>query len=73
MTDNKFEILLYKLNRAHRKYCKLLSLAEDEYKRRFGNFPSEVDDDWWIDSFCQSPAGSTLKDVIIHATRANER
>ncbi len=73
MTDKKFGELLYKLTKAHEKYCTLLSEAEEEYKRRFGNYPAEVDDDWWIDSFCQSSSGSSLKDVLEHGALANEQ
>ena len=73
MTDKQFGKLLTKLNKAHGAYCELLFKAEEEYKRRFGNYPSDVDDDWWIDSFCQSPAGSTLEDVLKHGALANER
>ena len=73
MTDKQFGKLLTKLNRAHGLYYDLLYKAEEEYKKRFGNYPSDVDDDWWIDSFCQSPAGSTLANVLKHGTLANDR
>jgi hypothetical protein len=72
MTDKAFEKLLCRLNSTHSKYLKLLKEAEDEYKRRFGNYPAEVDDDWWIDSFCQSDSGSTLEKVLENGMLANE-
>lgn len=64
MTNKEFETLLTDLNKAHVEHDNLLKKAEEEYKRRFGHYPSEVDDDYWIDSFHDSPAGSSLKDVI---------
>ena len=72
MTDKQFEKLLFRVNSAHSKYLQLLKEAENEYKRRFGNYPSEVDDDWWIDSFCQSDCGSTLEKVLENGALANE-
>jgi hypothetical protein len=73
MTDNKFNEVLIKLNKAHSKYLNLLRIAEEEYKRRFGNYPADVDDDFWIDSFCQSDSGAKLENVMIHGALANER
>ena len=73
MTDRKFEILLITLNRSHGEYLRLLLQAEDEYFERFGNYPSEVDDDHWIDSFHTNCAGSTLKNVLKHGALANDR
>lgn len=35
---------------AQRKYTMLLREAEDEYERRYGANPSDVDDDRWIDA-----------------------
>lgn len=71
MTDKSFAKLLFRVDKSHSRYLKLLNEAEEEYKRRFGNYPSEVDDDWWIDSFHQSDAGSSLEDVLKHGERAN--
>lgn len=34
-----------------------LEALEDEYKRRLGNFPSDVDDDYFIDTFHYGRAG----------------
>jgi len=73
MTDRKFETLLVELNRTHGEYLRLLYDAEYEYFERFGNYPSEVDDDHWIDSFHVNSSGSTLKDVLKHGTLANDR
>ena len=67
MKDKSYQLLLNQLTKAHAKYLALLNKAEEEYKRRFGNYPADVDDDWWIDSFCQSAKGSSLEDVIKNA------
>jgi hypothetical protein len=64
MDDNKFQELLNDVTKAHREYASLLAKAEKEYKRRFGSFPSDWDDDFWIDSFSQSPIGAKVEDVI---------
>lgn len=50
MTDRQFTNLLRKTARAYNRYKPLLEAAEKEYKRRYGNNPSDVDDDFWIDS-----------------------
>lgn len=49
MNDKQF----YKaIERAHRlaiEHRNAMIEAEKEYAARFGNIPSEYDDDWWID------------------------
>ena len=50
MTDPQFEKLLARTAKAQRKYNSLLILCEQEYERRYGSYPSDVDDDSWIDS-----------------------
>lgn len=67
MTDKQWQKELNALTSAHSKYLKLLKKAEDEYLRRFGHYPSEVDDDFWIDSFSQSDSGAKVEDIIKHA------
>ena len=51
MTDAKFQLLLDKLSVAHRNYRAYLDAAEEEIKRRYGVYPSEIDSDQWIDSY----------------------
>lgn len=72
MTDKQFDKLLTELSIAHTKYLGALIEAENEYKRRFGKYPAEVNDDFWIDSFCVNNASASLKDVLKHALLANE-
>jgi len=67
MTDKKFDLLLNEISIAHAVYLDLLQKGQNEYKRRFGEFPSDVDDDFWIDSFEQSACGANLEQVTEHA------
>ena len=64
MKDKDFQKLLDDTTKAHLKYRSLLDKAEEEYKRRFGFYPCEVDDDYWIDSFHESPIGATVEEVF---------
>ncbi len=67
MTDKEFGKLLTRLSISHTAYLNALMLAEKEYKIRFGNYPSEVDDDFWIDSFCVNNSSASIEDVIKNA------
>ena len=51
MRDYQLKQLLWRLEKARAKYFQLLHQAEDEYERRYGKNPSDVDDDLWIDSY----------------------
>ncbi|RRJ97844.1 hypothetical protein Ga0100231_005130 [Opitutaceae bacterium TAV4] len=50
MTDKKFTKLLQMTARAQNKARDLQRKAEDEYERRYGQNPSDADDDQWIDA-----------------------
>lgn len=50
MTDSEFTALIAKTASAYNKYRKLIEKAEAEYVRRYGKHPSDIDDDFWIDS-----------------------
>jgi hypothetical protein len=50
MTDKQFTALLQRTARAYNKYKPLLDAAEKEYERRYGDNPSNRDDDSWIDA-----------------------
>lgn len=58
MNDKKFQKLLDRLSVANEKYFRLLKEAETEFERRFGENPSDVDCDSWIDTYHQ-PGGTT--------------
>ena len=63
MTDKKWQIMMDRTTKYHSLYRKNLQIIENEYIRRFGIHPSDWDDDSWIDSFHQSPYGSTVEEV----------
>lgn len=50
MTDKQFEKLMNHCAKAWNKYHSLLQECEEEYQRRYGKLPSDVDDDGWIDA-----------------------
>jgi hypothetical protein len=49
MTDKQWESVIDKCRKKHSEYKKLLQIAEDEYLKRYGFNPSDVDDNLWID------------------------
>ncbi|MFY8160470.1 MAG: hypothetical protein ACOVNU_04010 [Candidatus Kapaibacteriota bacterium] len=49
MTDKQWHKIIIKCKAACDNHKVLLKIAEDEYIRRYGKNPIEVDDDWWID------------------------
>lgn len=50
MTDKQFQKAIDEARDSLIKYHKKLKVAEDEYERRYGVHPSDIDDDEWIDS-----------------------
>lgn len=69
MTDKQFTELLGRVARAYNRYKPLLDLAELEYERRYGSNPSDVDDDFWIDSLhgaCGPCSEITAEEVHEH-------
>lgn len=70
MTDKEFNSKLKQLHNAHKKYQQLLGECEDEYERRFGFNPSDIDDDNWIDSFHINCIPANLQQVTEHAELA---
>jgi len=72
MTDNQFTRLLGRLAKVGNQYLELQKQAEDEYERRYGVHPSDIDDDMWIDG-CTVTSGElsegvTAEDMKIKAT-----
>ena len=67
MTDKKWQDLISKCRAAGDQHQELLREAENEYKRRYGNFPSEVNDDWWIDGLHYCSGSVDLKAIKTHA------
>jgi len=72
MNDNTFQKELNKLAVFQRKYKAQLTKVEEEYKRRFGHFPSDVDDDFFIDSFIESGVGASVQQITDAANIRNE-
>jgi hypothetical protein len=50
MTNKQFQALIDRVQRLRKSYDDALAVAENEYINRYGNHPSDVDDDNWIDS-----------------------
>lgn len=51
MTDEKFQKLIDQTIKQKLRFFALLKKVENEYERRFGYNPSDVDDDNFIDAF----------------------
>ena len=69
MTDNDFMKLIKKTQKFLAQYLGSLEVCEKEYEHRYGHNPSEVDDDYWIDSMHQSAIPMTLEEIKENATR----
>lgn len=69
MTDKDFAALMIKTQKAGLKHKKLLKELEEEYYVRYGQYPSDVDDDFFIEAFhyCQGEL-PTLEDVHENTT-----
>ena len=63
MTDKKWHEIIIKCKAACDEHLRLLKIAEEEYYKRYGNSPSDVNDDWWIDTLHYG-RGSTDLDLI---------
>ena len=63
MTDKKWHKIIIKCKAACDEHKRLLEIAEEEYFKRYGHAPSDVDDDWWIDTLHYG-RGSTDLDLI---------
>jgi len=68
MTDIQFQKAINKATKKLNEYHAALEIAEEEYKRRFGTYPSDVDDDNWIDAMHLEGFGITVEEVTKGAT-----
>lgn len=63
MTNELFQILIDRTHLLKEDYFDLLKKTEEEYEKRYGNNPSDIDDDSWIDSMhqpgCDPPTVAT--------------
>jgi hypothetical protein len=73
MKDTKFQEIIDKTLRAKQRYFSLLQKVEDEYKKRFGFDPSDIDDDFFIDTFhCKQGYIMTVKEMTKEADRISK-
>ena len=63
MTDKNWQKVIDECYSCLQKSKELLKVAEQEYERRYGNNPSDVDDDWWIDTLHYGNGGTDLKKI----------
>lgn len=63
MNDSRFQQRLNALAKANQKYKALLDECEQEYFDRFGFYPSDFDDDDWIDCFHVGTGERTVERV----------
>jgi hypothetical protein len=63
MNDNQFQKALDKATKKLNEYHSALKIVENEYQRRFGVHPSDIDDDDWIDSMHVTGSGTTVEQV----------
>jgi hypothetical protein len=63
MNDNQFQKALDKATKKLNEYHSALKIVENEYYRRFGVYPSDIDDDDWIDSMHVTGSGTTVEQV----------
>lgn len=73
MTDKQWQSVINKCRKAGDKHFMLLKIAEDEYIRRYGHNPSEVDDDWWIDTLHYCKGDSSVDKIKQSAELCNDR
>lgn len=66
MKDYEYKKLLKRAADQTCKALELMQLAHDEYERRYGSRPSDIDDDAWIDAMTGTagmPRGLTPREV----------
>jgi hypothetical protein len=63
MTDKEWQSVIKKCQKSGLEHLGYLKIAEDEYIKRYGHHPSEVDDDWWIDSLHYCKGDTDLKKI----------
>ena len=63
MTDKEWQKVISACQKAGLQHRKLLRVAESEYIRRYGHDPSEVNDDWWIDTLHYCNGDSDVKKI----------
>lgn len=73
MTDKQWQSVINECRKAGNEHLRLLGVAEEEYIRRYGHNPSEIDDDWWIDALHFCKGDTDLKGIKQSAELRNDR
>lgn len=73
MTDKEFERLMKKTKKVQERYMELLNQCEEEYMKRFGHHPSDIDDDSWIDVMHYPQGGVCFDDMMQKAKESADR
>ena len=63
MTNKNYNKLLRKLATANKTKSKLLTEAEEEFKRRYKVYQSDIDFDWWIDQYHYGTGYCSIEDI----------
>ncbi len=61
MLKKTFQKELDKLALLNVKYKEQLEKVEDAIKKEFGNYPCEIDNDYFIDTYCVGSQNMTVK------------
>lgn len=70
MTDSQYKLALDTCLRRKIKYKQALERIEKEYERRFGFTPSDLDDDYFLDTFHYQSEDYDFEDLIGSAESA---
>jgi hypothetical protein len=74
MTDKRLQKLMTKTIEQKLKFFGLIDKLENEYIRRFGENPSQMDDDNFIDTFHLGQGNEmTVEKLTEHAKNCNKR
>ena len=63
MKDTEWQKVIIDCCKAKDEHSRLMAIAEREYERRYGHSPSDVDDDWWIDTVHYGRGSVDLKKI----------
>ena len=69
MTDRQLQILIDQTIKQKHKFFALVEKLENEYVNRFGNRPSEVDDDCFIDTFHMNQGNEMTVEMMTESAK----
>jgi hypothetical protein len=73
MTDKQWQKIITKTVKSFKVYQANLEIAEQEYIRRYGHTPTDVDDDTWIDTVHYGYGSHNVEDFKASAESRKER